>query len=53
MVTTLHEAWHELRWMGEVEPANVREDAVLDVATKDALLGERDGVFARIVSPSV
>ena len=36
-----------------VVPAHVGEDAILDVATEDTLLGEGHGVLERIVSPAV
>lgn len=40
------------RRMADVVPGNIGEDSVLDVASEEALLAERGGEFARVVSPS-
>ena len=51
MVTVVG-GWCEEHLLGVV-PAHVGENAILDVATEDTLLGEGYGVLERIVSPAV
>ena len=42
----------KLRWIGEVVPAHVGKDAVLDIAAEDTFLWEGNSVLPRVVTPS-